>query len=255
MRDLILRSEYGLSPTVRHRFAMKHALTIPDGLIYSYIPKNACTSLRYAAGKRNGFTGEISALQNIQDSIQANLTELRDAEYTFVVLRCPYRRLASMFFDKALRKPARFDCVRNRFTRVLNPGAEYLTFKKFVKLLEKPGALMAEHHWAPQTAFLIYHNYDDYFSVENIGEAFSILNKRFPIVDMRSQIGHDTSKLAVVEGSFADATVKDLKRLKASGSVPAYTSMFDDETKEIFDNLYSCDIRLFRELIGKTSFG
>lgn len=255
VRELILRAEYGFDPIARHRFAMQHALAIPDGIIYSYIPKNACTSLRYAAGRQNGFVCDTLSLENIQACIQASLSEVREAKYTFVVLRCPYRRLVSTFFDKALNEPWRFKYIKKPLMKHFDTKLANLTFRRFVQMLRKRGSLMAEHHWAPQSAFLLFHNYDDYFSVKRIDDAFSVLNKRFPVLDTRDIVRHDTSKLKPIEGAFYDVPVKELRRLKSSGMVPNYRSMYDEGVKDVFDTLYSRDINLFREVIGETMFG
>ncbi len=252
MRRLIMRSEYGLKASARHAFAMQHALAIPKGIIYTYIPKNACTPIRYAAGIANGFVCDYPALANIQVSIQANFSEIRDAEYTFVLLRCPYRKIASMFLDKAINEPGRFKPVRNRIAGRIRRGIDHLSFRSFIERLQRPGALIAEHHWTPQSAFLIYHEYDDYFSVEEADAAFAQLNRRFAIKDTREFSGHSTAGLERVEGAYSRTTVAELKRLKGTGRMPSCRSMFDSETKKIIESLYHDDIALYRSRIGKT---
>ncbi len=253
-RELVLRSEFGIPPERLHAFAMRHALTIPSGIIYSYIPKNACTSLRFAAGIANGFKADPIALQNIQACIQASLAEVRNAEYTFVVLRCPYRRLASMFLDKALNESWRFNLLRPRFIRRLPARIDHLTFRSFVQKLEKRGALMIEHHWAPQSVFLVYSKYDDYFSVERADQAFALLRKRFPIEDTRDHTRHSTIGLEKVEGNFSNTTVQELRRLRDAGKAPAYEGMYDSATRKVFDRLFRIDIDLYKDKIGDPLF-
>jgi hypothetical protein len=159
-----------------------------------------------------------------------------------------------MFLDKALNQGWRINRIRGHFERRLRPGVEHLTFRSFVAMLEKPGALMAEHHWAPQSAFLLYSRYDDYFSVERADQAFALLRKRFSIEDTRDQTGHSTIGLEKIEGRFSNATVRELKRLRDAGKTPSYDSMYDPATREIFDRLFRVDINLYRDKIGAPLF-
>jgi hypothetical protein len=254
MRKMIYRAEYGLRPNQRHDFAMAHALTIPPGMIYSYIPKNACTSLRCAAGTANGLGSDYTVFGNVQASIQATLPEVRDAQYTFVLLRCPYRRLASMFLDKSIREQWRFDRVRGRLDRLLRRGVGHLTFRTFVGLLEAPGAMMAEHHWAPQTAFLLFEDYDDYFSVEAADAAFSALRSRFPLEDTRTLSGHSTLGLTKIDGDFSDMPARKIRDLNRNGRIPSYRSMYDEDIRKRVADLYSADLALYRAMIGPALF-
>ena len=56
--------------------------------VYSFIPKNACTSLRFSIAVSNGFLKEISDLHWIHennDTFQPSKRETAIAKYTFVV--------------------------------------------------------------------------------------------------------------------------------------------------------------------------
>ena len=83
-------------------FSLKHALSIyPIDAIYTFIPKNACSSLRYSTAIANGFIGDISDIDWIHKNNIAFMPTQREialASYTFVVLRCPFTRVASCFF-------------------------------------------------------------------------------------------------------------------------------------------------------------
>jgi len=73
--------------------------------LYSYIPKNACSTLRFSVAKANGCISSLEQGHWIHANntvFNATLAEAIKASYTFVILRCPYRRLASAYLDEFL---------------------------------------------------------------------------------------------------------------------------------------------------------
>jgi hypothetical protein len=113
---------------------------------------------------------------------------------------------------------------------------------------------MIEHHWVPQSIFLIYSRYDDYFSVERADQAFALLRNKFPIEDTRDHSRHSTLGLEQVEGNFSDTPVRELRKLRDAGKTPAYESMYDSATREVFDRLFRMDIDLYKDKIGDPLF-
>jgi len=91
-----------LKANEHYDFSVDHLLFIYSlEAVYSFIPKNACTSFRFSIAVSNGFLKEISDLHWIHennDSFQPSKKETATAKYTFIVLRCPFTRVASCFF-------------------------------------------------------------------------------------------------------------------------------------------------------------
>ena len=105
-----------LDANKRHIFAARHALAIYSRkAICTYIPKNACSSLRYSIALMNGLIEgpeDIDWNQSNNKTFCASLAEILTAEYTFVVVRCPFARLASAFLDKAINEKRRVQKLR-----------------------------------------------------------------------------------------------------------------------------------------------
>lgn len=250
MRTFNIEAKFGAPASTLHDFARAHALAIPGNIVYTYIPKNACTSLRIAAGRANGFSGDLS---NIQSSIQASFEQVQCAEYTFVVLREPFERIASVFLDKAIREPKRFTCLLTRFERRINrlsgrnadATLDKWSFRTFVERLAVANNIFKEHHWVPQNAFLLYESYDDYFDVKDMAATFETLSKRFAVEDTRRGSGHTTLGKERVTGMFADTTVKDLRQWNKAGKVPNYDSMYDEDVRRVVRTLYQEDFALY----------
>ena len=95
--------------------AASHALKIyKTGAIDTFIPKNACSTMRLSVAIANCCIADASGFEwihNNNDTFRANLEDLIRATYTFVILRDPFVRLASCFLDKIVpRLVPRSDC-------------------------------------------------------------------------------------------------------------------------------------------------
>ena len=90
-----------ISQNESYNFSSRYALSIyPIDAICTFIPKNACSSLRYSIAIANGFIKDLNDIKWIHSNNQtfiATQRELALSNYTFVVLRCPFTRIASCF--------------------------------------------------------------------------------------------------------------------------------------------------------------
>jgi hypothetical protein len=102
------RNTAALSGNGAHQFALSHAMCIyQPAAIYSFIPKNACSTLRFSVALANGcVSGEsdVNWIHENNETFKPTLAELVRANYSFVVLRDPFRRVASCFLDKFVDK-------------------------------------------------------------------------------------------------------------------------------------------------------
>ncbi len=100
-------SDYGrLRDNRKHQVAAAHALKIyKSGSIYTFIPKNACSTMRLSLAIANCCIADASSFEWIHENnetFRANLEDMVCAAYTFVILRDPFARLASYFLDKVV---------------------------------------------------------------------------------------------------------------------------------------------------------
>ncbi len=266
-----------LETNTAHNFAAKHALEIyGSDAIYTFIPKNGCSTLRYSIAQSNGVIGgpaDINWIHANNMTFRASLRSLVTARYTFAVLRCPFRRLSSVFLDKAVKqeKPMRM-LQRNheyhipalprwrarmdrRWLRKLGRHQTYpdMTFRTFLDRLAEPGGCATDHHWMPQTAFLIYKDYDDLFCLEDFDTAITQLNNRIGLVveDARSLTGHGIdNKQQKNDKCFADTPVCELAETNAAGLVPSPSALFDDALIAATRTLYRDDLDLYQARFG-----
>ena len=240
----------------RHNFAMKHSMMLySKNALYSFIPKNACSTLRLSTAIENGCIDNIEKghwIHANNGTFNATLGEAIKATYTFVILRCPYRRLASVYLDKFISKEP--DAWQYRSTLGREVELDDLTFRDFVKSLQSPKIFNLNIHWRPQVDFLIYKKYSDYFCLENFDEIVTTLEREvnLKVVDARPLTKHETSRYKTISAkSFADTPAFDIATMKRNGECPSHASLYDDDVIDIIKNRYKADIALYTNKFGK----
>jgi len=251
-------ANYGpLARNMAHQFAQDHALHVyPSNAVYSFIPKNGCSTLRVSIAMTNGCIGSLADgnwIHKNNGAFRADLRALATAEYTFTVLRCPFRRLASVYLDKIVSRDlelwALWEACGRRFE------IEALSFEAFVDILGRPAALKASDHWRLQKDFLVYQEYDDYFRLEDFPRAVARLEKRigFEVIDARPLTRHGIGHLEPIEREdFSTTRPVDILSLKASGRCPAPECLYTEALVERVRKLYREDIALYLECFGES---
>ncbi|NER52069.1 MAG: sulfotransferase family protein, partial [Symploca sp. SIO1A3] len=184
-------------------FAKRHALRLfKSNAIYSFIPKNACSTLRLSLAIDNGViknTDDFQWIHNNNDTFSAELADLATADYTFVVLRCPYRRLASVYLDKIVG----WKFSARQLQKALKGAIDLneVTFTDFVKELKKQEIRTCDIHWREQVDFLIYEEYDDYFCVEDFEKVVSQLKQKIDlkVIDARNLTKHGSDQYILID--------------------------------------------------------
>lgn len=244
-----------LSRNTAHQFAMQHSMMLySKNALYSFIPKNACSTLRLSVALENGCIDSIKQghwIHHNNNSFNATLGEATTAAYSFVILRCPYRRLASVYLDKFIAKEP--DAWHYRDLQARQIELDDLSFRDFVKSLKSPTIFNANIHWRPQVEFLIYKRYSDYFCLEDFSGAIKTLRKKigFKVVDARSLTQHGTHHFKLLNKKiYADTAAFDIATLKRKGKCPSHQSLYDDGLIRLVRKLYKADLKLYTKQFG-----
>ena len=147
-----------------HEFARRHTLVhLKSNSICTWIPKNSCSSLRFSIAKANGAISGIEDIDWIHknnSSFTASNKELLMADYTFVVLRNPFKRLLSFYCDKLCNTGSDPNDQSYEVTQSIMGTNSETTFADFVEILwHKPSLKKVNEHIQDQCDFLIYKNY------------------------------------------------------------------------------------------------
>ena len=237
----------------QHTFAHTFAILMYDsGAVYSMIPKNGCTTLRLSIACANGVISDLADWEWIHqnnDSFRPSFKDLALASYRFTVLRCPYGRLVSCFLDKIVRRTADASQFVNASKSAGSLGQ--FTFRGFCAEIAKPQVRRANMHWRPQTDFLVYSDYDDYFCFEDFSRIAPRLRARIgmPLVDARPLARHDSSQFKTVHAShsFADVPLLQLEAMLLNGFYPQPKRFYDDGLAALVADIYADDFTLYRK--------
>ncbi|WP_339618957.1 sulfotransferase family 2 domain-containing protein [uncultured Marinimicrobium sp.] len=247
----VTESNGALNTNQQFMLSKSHALALyRANAIYSFIPKNACSTLRYSVAIANGCLqpgGDINWIHANNATFSVSLREAFLADYTFVVLRCPFRRLASVFLDKIVGKEAPTAWTYYSLIGRERPLDE-VTFEYFVRSLLERGLLKHEIHWRPQVDFLLYKEYSDVFCVENFSNAVQVLKDKigFDVHDARDLTKHGSDRYSSIkEGLWHDVPVKELYALKMSGQLPSTDGMYPRHLHAAVSNAYKDDIDFY----------
>lgn len=240
-----------LAHNTSHKLAASHALVhYASGAIYSFIPKNACSTLRYSlAIANNCIAGSEDWLwiHANNGTFASTLPDLVRAPFSFVVLRCPHARLASVFLDKIVDRSREFWPLHRATREAFVP--DNLTFRAFVTLIAGDPVLRNSNiHWRPQVDFLVYETYSRVFAMEHFSAAIPILREEIglSVQDARSLTGHGTDRMSLVEtGEFADMPLHELAAMKREGRLPAHAQLYDAALQETVSALYTEDLALY----------
>ena len=245
-----------LNQNSQHRLANSHAFSLyRKNAIYSFIPKNACSTMRASIARANGCIRDETDIHWIHQNNQtfiADLGELIRAEYTFVILRCPFARLASVYLDKIISKS---DLVAHDIQKLMKWSIDIdeISFSDFVELMENPGIRIANRHWRPQIDFLVYEEYDDYFCLEDFEFAVKTLKEKIDldIMDARPITLHGTAHLdKITSGDFSKTSTYEIYSLRREGKSPTTTTLYDDKSVETVARLFRKDIEIYKNKFG-----
>lgn len=250
------KSYENLRANAQHSFAQRHALNIyASDAIYSFIPKNGCSTLRTSLAIANGCIADAADFNWIHqnnDTFAASLSELVRARYTFTILRCPFSRLLSVYLDKFVNR----NIVAWRYVDLHDRTIEFddITFEFFVKSLCVERIRHGDMHWMPQTAFLVYEDYDDYFAFEDFPALVETLQRKIglDVVDARPLTRHGTAGLRRLSKKAPfRLSPFELLGFRKRGSLPAPESMYTEELVKCVQRAYRSDLALYKRVFGK----
>jgi|694.fasta_scaffold58039_3 hypothetical protein len=276
-------SNQRLAENVDFNYSLRHALEIYNSdSVCTFIPKNACSALRYSIARANGAIEGEQDFQWIHENnstFNPTLRSLIKAKYTFTILRCPFRRLVSAFLNRIvsyrdfkdfhlstaaispnlenniIEEPFGFKMLKymdfRQWKKPRDTAAD-LTFMDFISLLEIPANLRCNVHWAPQTSAFVYNDYDDWFRVEDLEKATKTLKERidFDLVNAQNLFRHGTTQFNQTITDASNLTVRELTKMKAQGTVPSHHCFYSQQAIDKVSKLYKDDLDLYISLFG-----
>ena len=240
-----------------HIFARHHSLIhLKSNSACTWIPKNACSSLRYSMALGNGAISspeDIDWIHQNNTTLSATNNQLLGADYAFVILRNPFKRLLSFFLDKICHgHHSTWDKSTSHAQQVF-PLSQDDSFADFIELIwNKPMIIGLDHHTKPQCDFLVYEEYDDYFAFENMSQAAKSIHEKtgLEIVDSRQYTSiHTTKDLEESDDFSPESPIKDIRSMINKGQRPSAQGMYSEQMIKRVATLYLGDLLLYRASI------
>tara|TARA_B110000438_G_C15676560_1_gene590454 strand:+ start:201 stop:1019 length:819 start_codon:yes stop_codon:yes gene_type:complete len=241
------------SKNLNHQFASAFAQNIYNSKsIYSFIPKCACSTMRLSIAIANGLISDKSKINWIHsnnETFSANLKDLVTADFTFVILRNPFLRIASTYLDKIVNTTFDQARVKESLLKIYSDiNVDELTFKKFIELISINDTLRKDIHWQPQSDFLVYENYDLYVQFENFKAQQNLIEEKcnLKIYDARNLTLHGNDIFNQInDKNHTNTKPSEIAELRKMKNTPSLKSLYDKETKEMVTKLFLSDIRLY----------
>ena len=240
-------------------------------LVFAYVPKAACTSIKQWLVTHGGFAPDIAAAGD-DVNVHAHLDRhyrlrrrearrvLADPAYfKFTFVRHPLPRLVSAYLDKVVKiKHSARRVIRNFQLRrgllgwkaarhwlqtgaLLDP-ARKLTFREFADQLARENWARLDPHFRPQSRLLAGLPLDFIGRVENSQDDFRVIQERFGVVTPLAR--HHSQRY---EGLDAVSGVADwpAERFLALPAAPDWRRFYDQPLLTIAARVYGEDFERF----------
>ena len=236
-----------------NKFAIKHtSIHYKSNSVCTWIPKNGCSNLRYSIAKQNGGIAnidEIAWIHKNNDSFNTTTREALQADYTYVILRNPFKRLMSFFLDKLCHQQNnQSDGSYDHAFKVFDFTGN-LSFSDFVDYIwENPDSIRCDEHTTPQCDFLLYRRYDSYFAMEKIKEVNQKIEEKTGILieDIRDRNSIFTTKGCEYSPDITSTTkADDIRIYLDNNKAPIIENMYTISMIKKVAALYLQDILLY----------
>lgn len=244
-----------------YQFAINHTkVHYKSNSVCTWIPKNACSNLRCSIAIANGAIAgieEIDWIHSNNDCFVASTKEALETEFTFIILRNPFKRLLSYFLDKlchsdGLQKDISYQIAKDVFE--FNSEMSYEDFINY--LWEHPHKIYEDEHTRPQCDFILYRNYDRYYSIEALEEAVAEIHTKtgLKIYDTRSinsiytTKDHDSNP-----GIMYQTKALDIKNWQIQNQSPDAINMYSKDMIQKVAAIYLQDVMLYLKRVSHGS--
>lgn len=239
-------------------------------IAYTYIPKNACTTIKKTLGFANGNLTKDDNIHDPKGLISFSANNILNST-KLIVLRNPFKRLVSAFLDKIARPEKQFIGMEGNKHIFKSQGKKVdeinnliksnntATFLEFVQYLSKTPDIHLDEHWRSQSSFCMLDDYDLIFPLERLEQRWnsSILSK-YPIKKMDlhttnfgKEVINDTNLFGSEDICLLPANFI-VKKLKESGlSIDKNLFFKNNEVRELFMDRFADDIFIYKNIFPK----
>jgi hypothetical protein len=183
-----------------------------QGIFYSMIPKNACTSIFSSFLRAEGVNLDWFFSKNRVHNLQGKFWAFQKEEvfsgnvFKVIALRDPFDRFISALTDKIINPKIAQGDYTTFFEKVILKKFSDINLLEIIRVVDQYPAIMLDEHFAPQSDFLFFRHYDLVINLKNVAKEFQVNNVTYKIL-------HENSSGNSYEGVPNDLTMKSLRSL------------------------------------------
>ena len=182
----------------------------------------------------------------------SNIDLLR-TNYSFVILRNPFKRLLSAYCDKICHKSKNKNDSSYENTKSLLGTNRQTSFSEFIDIIwNNPSLKKKDQHFQDQCDFLVYEKYSDYFAFESYDETIEAIHSKtgMSIEDTRPFNSIYTTYNCEKSNEFnLNTPGESIASLMAQHKRPIPELMYNEELIKKVGELYFSDILLYSNAI------
>ncbi len=226
-------------------------------ILYTYIPKNGCSTLKYTLGVNSGVIQEKQNPHQTEHLFRyANKMNFfpKDCE-NIICFRHPFERILSAYLDKFARvspEPEALPVIEkvNQLTKAPTLGNS-ISFIEFIRFLNTTPNRELDAHWRPQIDFIFFEDYTKIFLLESLYKEWPEHFKDIPLLDFKV---HSTSIKYDTDKKNYHINGEQLAIDAVNKGFPCINSFISDEIMAIFEKRFSDDIKIYKLISGKDIF-
>ena len=222
----------------RHELAKGNTLVhLKSNSICTWIPKIACSTIRYSIAIDNGAISghnDFSWIHQNNSTFAANDKELLNSSYAFVILRNPFKKLLSFYLDKICSDKSTKEDQSYVLAKSIFNTNDSTTFEEFVSTIyEDPSLISKDIHTRRQCDFLIYANYSDYFKFEDFQDTKNKLKEKIGLELF------DTRQSGSIRTTFE---MQELNKFDYKTTASEANILLDMHKKPLASNMYTTEM-------------
>ena len=231
-------------------------------IIYCPIPKNACTLFKEVIVTNSEHKSDFQESElDVHRYIRQNNVKLADFAYLsnpeylkIAIIRNPFERLVSGYFNKFVRPKKASNIVRSvitdiyRFNNLKPDYQKSVTFSDFINYLARTEDYFLNEHWRSQNFFLGMglFKFDLFNSLENINDVIQQLELRIGVDIEQKKTKNKTNYCKnLAKKDWHMMYPQQLRKLK---ELPTASSLYTPELTTIVKSRFASDIKTFKSL-------
>ncbi len=219
-------------------------------ILYTYIPKNACSTLKYTLGVHSGI---ISQKDNPHETEHLFYCADKYALYpsncrTVICFREPFERILSAYLDKFARIPVQMEALaviaylQNRDLK--KSKGKSISFLEFIYFLSQVSNHDLDAHWRPQIDFIFFDKYTDILCLEQLSSQWQ---QKFPQFPLLNYTKHSHIKTKSDKYYYA-VNGEQLAIEFPNRHFPNQASFMNPEIQQLFNQRFQDDLMLYQSL-------